>query len=105
LIGVHGLSVSELPVQVVTPAREGTVVEDGARVVHGCNNRHSGPSRAKINQDRRGLIAGHGSIAQPSIIVAAPALQGTVVKDRTGVDMACRNGNRRSARTKVSKDG
>jgi hypothetical protein len=51
------------------------------------------------------LIAGHGSIAQPSIIVAAPALQGTVVKDRTGVDMACRNGNRRSARTKVSKDG
>ena len=64
-----------------------------------------GPTRTKVNRNRRGLIGGGGSsVAQLALAIFAPALHGTVVKDGARVSIACGDRHGGAIRAKIDQD-
>jgi hypothetical protein len=51
LIYGGGCAIAQLPLRIVTPALQGIVVKDSARVVSARNDSYGGPTRTEVNRD------------------------------------------------------
>ena len=95
--------IAQLPSPIRPPTLHGRIVKDGARVVTEDVDGDRGPTRTKVNRNRRGLIGGGGgSVAQLALAISAPALHGTVVEDGARVSIACGDGHGGAIRAKVN---
>ena len=96
--------IAQLPSPIRPPTLHGRIVKDGARVVTEDVDGDRGPTRTKVNRNRRGLIAGDCSVAQLALAIFAPALHGTVVEDGARVSIACGDRHGGAIRAKIDQD-
>ena len=97
--------IAQLLSTISPPTFHRRIVKDGARVVAEDVDGDRGPTRTKVNRDRRRLVTARCAVAQLSACIVTPALHGTVVEDGARVSIACGDGHGGAIRAKIDRDG
>ena len=80
-MSISGGSVTQLATIVFSPAGDGAVVEDRARVVVASRDRHGRPASTKAGRLGGRVSISGGSVTQLAVLVTSPAGDGAVVED------------------------